>query len=159
MTSPHLHTVGLVVRDMAATLSFYGTLGLDIPASMDSEEHVDVTLQNGVALEFDRESPVRQFDPGWVVPTGQRLNLQFSVATPADVDETPLRPCQTAASSLRTGRPSLRDHREIVERGIPTAERGRNRRHDAWPGAVRRRVPRGRSTNSGGRGITHRASD
>ena len=34
MTTPHLHTVGLVVGDMAVSLAFYRALGLDPDGSV-----------------------------------------------------------------------------------------------------------------------------
>lgn len=80
--------LGLVVEDMAASLAFYRLLGLDIPASADTEPHVEVTLPGGLRLGWDTVATVRSFDPEWQPPTGgQRIGLAFRVDTPADVDQ------------------------------------------------------------------------
>ncbi|HET6965912.1 MAG TPA: VOC family protein [Acidimicrobiales bacterium] len=78
--------VELVVRDMAATLAFYRRLGLDIPAHLDGEPHVDIELA-GLRLAFDTEDTIRSFDPEWSPPTGgHRMALAFDCATPEQVD-------------------------------------------------------------------------
>lgn len=45
-----LDLIGIVVKDMATSLKFYRLLGLEIPAEMDSEGHVEVTLPGGLRL-------------------------------------------------------------------------------------------------------------
>ena len=51
MAQPDL--IGIVVRDMAAALRFYRTLGLEIPADQDAEPHVEVTLPGGFRIAWD----------------------------------------------------------------------------------------------------------
>jgi uncharacterized glyoxalase superfamily protein PhnB len=81
--------IELVVSDMAATLSFYRLLGLDLPANADAEPHVEVDL-GGVKLAFDTEDVIRSFDPGWTAPAagGHRVALAFECENPAEVDTT-----------------------------------------------------------------------
>ena len=78
--------VELVVRDMAAALSFYRRLGLDIPAEADAEPHVDVDL-GGLHLAFDTRDVILAFQPAWTPPSGgHRVALAFAAASPAEVD-------------------------------------------------------------------------
>jgi uncharacterized glyoxalase superfamily protein PhnB len=82
-----LHTVGLVVKDMARTLDFYRALGLDIPAEEDHAPHVEFTGAGGLVMGFDTEEMVLKTDPKWTAPAGgQRVNLQFELGSAAEVD-------------------------------------------------------------------------
>ena len=44
--------IGMVVRDMCATLEFYRALGLEIPADAEKEDHVQVITPNGYRLAW-----------------------------------------------------------------------------------------------------------
>jgi catechol 2,3-dioxygenase-like lactoylglutathione lyase family enzyme len=79
--------VGLVAADMAATLAFYRTLGLDIPADADDQPHVDVEF-GGLRIAFDTEETILSFDKEWSPPKGpgHRVSLAFDCGSPADVD-------------------------------------------------------------------------
>lgn len=81
-----LHTVGIVVSDMAKSLNFFRTLGVEIPVEADQWPHVDVALASGISLGFDLEANVLANDPSWTTPVGQRYNLQFDFGTPDAVD-------------------------------------------------------------------------
>lgn len=84
-----LHTVGLVVGDMARALAFYRLLGLEIPAEEDHASHVEFAGANGLVMGFDTEEVVAASDPYWRKPEGgQRVNLQFELDSPATVDTT-----------------------------------------------------------------------
>ncbi len=84
-----LHTVGITVKDLGTSLSFYRTLGLDIPAGQENEHHVEFTSADGYSIGFIPESTMLQTNPNWQAPTGDnRISLQFACATPAQVDET-----------------------------------------------------------------------
>ena len=79
--------IELVVSDMAATLSFYRMLGLDIPADADGQPHVDADLGGGLRVAFDTEDTIRSFDPAWSAPAGgHRVALAFGCDSPAEVD-------------------------------------------------------------------------
>ncbi len=78
--------IELVVTDMAATLSFYRSLGLEIPADADSAPHVEVDL-GGLRLAFDTDDTIRSFDPHWTPPSGgHRVALAFECDNAAHVD-------------------------------------------------------------------------
>jgi catechol 2,3-dioxygenase-like lactoylglutathione lyase family enzyme len=78
--------IGIVVQDMATSLAFYRRLGLDIPADVDSQPHVETTLPGGLRLAWDTVETVRSFDPSWTPPSGgARIGLAFLCDAPADV--------------------------------------------------------------------------
>ncbi|GGO08035.1 VOC family protein [Microbispora bryophytorum] len=85
--APSFDLIGLVVTDMAASLSFYRRLGLDIPSSADTEPHVEVTLPGGLRLVWDTADVVRSFDPAWSPGSGgPRMALAFRCDGPEEVD-------------------------------------------------------------------------
>jgi uncharacterized glyoxalase superfamily protein PhnB len=78
--------IEVVVTDMAASVSFYRDLGLDLPQDAESDDHVEVDL-GGLRLALDTVDTIRSFDPGWSPPTGgHRVALAFECDSPADVD-------------------------------------------------------------------------
>lgn len=80
-------SMGMVVRDMKASLDFYRQLGLDIPAGAESEGHVEAKLPNGMRLMWDTEAVIRSFNPDWTAPSGgSRIGLAFLCDSPAEVD-------------------------------------------------------------------------
>ena len=84
MAQPDL--IGIVVRDMAASLRFYSLLGLDIPPNMESEQHVEVILPNGFRIAWDSQEMIKSIYPAWIEPVGQRMTLAFKCKSPAEVD-------------------------------------------------------------------------
>ncbi|MBY0424801.1 MAG: VOC family protein [Cytophagales bacterium] len=84
-----LHTVGITVKDLGKSLSFYRTLGLAIPEGDDNEHHVEFTSEDGYSIGFIPETTMLHTNPNWQPPTGDnRISLQFACLTPAEVDET-----------------------------------------------------------------------
>jgi catechol 2,3-dioxygenase-like lactoylglutathione lyase family enzyme len=81
-----LNAIGIVVSDMARSISFYRLLGLDVPETPD-EDHVDTFLPNGVRFMLDAEEMVKGFRPDWSRETGNQLALAFECESPAQVDE------------------------------------------------------------------------
>jgi uncharacterized glyoxalase superfamily protein PhnB len=71
---------------MAKALAFYRQLGLDVPASADTEPHVEVGLPGGLRLAFDTEEVIRSFHADWTPVRGGRTNLAFVLPDPAAVD-------------------------------------------------------------------------
>ena len=84
MAQPDL--IGIVVRDMAASLRFYRLLGLDIPMNMDTEPHVEVVLTGGFRLAWDSLEMIQSIYPDWIEPVGQRMTLAFKCENPSMVD-------------------------------------------------------------------------
>jgi uncharacterized glyoxalase superfamily protein PhnB len=72
---------------MAASLKFYRLLGMDIPAEMDSEGHVEVTLPGGLRLAWDTLDVILSFNDEWEEPVGHRMGIAFLCDSPAEVDK------------------------------------------------------------------------
>jgi catechol 2,3-dioxygenase-like lactoylglutathione lyase family enzyme len=86
--APTLNAIGIVVADMGRSLAFYRRLGLDIPATADTEPHVEATLPGGLRLLFDSADTVRSFDPEWTpAQGGPGTGLAFACDSPAEVDQ------------------------------------------------------------------------
>lgn len=85
-TAPRFGMIGLVVRDMAASLAFYRRLGVEIPEDADNRPHVDTLLPGGLRLAWDTVETIRSFDPGWSPAVGSRVSLAFDCGSPDGVD-------------------------------------------------------------------------
>jgi catechol 2,3-dioxygenase-like lactoylglutathione lyase family enzyme len=83
---PDLNAIGIVVSDMATSIRYYRTLGLDLPESAD-EGHVEASMPSGVRLMLDSEEVVKSFQPEWSRETGNQVSLAFECSSPAEVDE------------------------------------------------------------------------
>ena len=85
--APTFNAIGLAVADMATTLAFYRTLGLDLPDEMDKEQHAEAALAGGIRLMFDTHELITSFDPGHTPPPGGGTSsLAFLCADAAEVD-------------------------------------------------------------------------
>ena len=80
--------VGMVVRDMAASLKFYRALGLQIPPDADKEPHVEYITPGGFRIAWDSLEMIKGIYPDWIEAVGQRMTLAFKCDSPADVDAT-----------------------------------------------------------------------
>jgi catechol 2,3-dioxygenase-like lactoylglutathione lyase family enzyme len=83
---PQLNAIGIVTSDMATSIRFYRTLGLDVPETPD-EGHVDTFLPNGVRFMLDSENTIRSFAPEWKRETGNQIGLAFECESTSEVDE------------------------------------------------------------------------
>jgi catechol 2,3-dioxygenase-like lactoylglutathione lyase family enzyme len=84
----HFDLVGVVVKDMAASLAFYRLLGFEVPHTHDREEHVEVTLPGGIRFAWDTIELIRRFNPEWNQPNGScRIALAFKCDSPELVDK------------------------------------------------------------------------
>ena len=80
-----LDAIGIVTSNMEKSLEFYSLLGVDVPKSLD--DHVEARLSSGIRLMWDTVELVRQIDPNWQTPVGQRIGLAFHCGTATGVDE------------------------------------------------------------------------
>lgn len=81
--------IGIVVRDMAASLAFYRALGMPIEAGAETQPHVEARLDDGVLIAWDTLEVIQSFDPNYTAPTGShRIALAFDRGTPEAVDAT-----------------------------------------------------------------------
>ena len=88
---PVLSGWNLVVRDMEATLAFYRRLGLEIPDSSvwrteSGAHHVEVSMPNGLDLDFDSAELAKSYNEGWSAGGASRSVIGFSLPTRGAVD-------------------------------------------------------------------------
>jgi uncharacterized glyoxalase superfamily protein PhnB len=77
--------INVVVRDMAAAVSFYRRLGWMIETPMP--EHSRTVLPNGLRIEFDTRESVGVWDSGYSGGTGGSTLLGVETTTRDEVDE------------------------------------------------------------------------
>lgn len=83
-----LGIVGLIVRDVGASLDFYRMLGLDIPPGADRGGYHRMQLSNGQTFFWDSYEITRGYDPGWEPSSGnRRVVLEFGFASAQAVDD------------------------------------------------------------------------
>lgn len=83
---PALAAIGIVTKDMKESVRFYRLLGVGVPDV--TEDHLDATLPNGLRLMWDTLEMIKQLDPDWTEPRGQRMALAFECSSPGEVDAT-----------------------------------------------------------------------
>jgi catechol 2,3-dioxygenase-like lactoylglutathione lyase family enzyme len=72
---PSLDAIGIVARNIAESLRFYGLLGVE--PTGDHGDHVEAKLPSGLRLMWDTEELIRSIHPDWEEPTGQRISVAF----------------------------------------------------------------------------------
>lgn len=82
------HTIDIVVADMATTLKFYRTLGLAAPEGEDGEDQVQIITPGGATLGFVTETMMKEVNPYWQQPVGQRVTFACRCDAPEEVDAT-----------------------------------------------------------------------
>ncbi|MDP9438365.1 MAG: VOC family protein [Actinomycetota bacterium] len=83
-----LDLVGIVTRDMRASLAFYRLLGLEVPERAEDEPHAEVTTPGGLRVAWDTTEPIRQIYSDYTAPAGGHTTaLAVLLPTPAAVDE------------------------------------------------------------------------
>ncbi|MEG3626890.1 VOC family protein [Streptomyces poriticola] len=82
------NAIGLVVSDMAASVTFYRRLGFAFPEGAEEQPHAEAELPGGIRLLLDTEETVRSFHAGWQPPSapGGRASLALLCDTPEEVD-------------------------------------------------------------------------
>jgi len=84
--TPRLDALGIVCQDIGRSLAFYALLGVNVPQSASGEDHVEVTLPNGLRLMWDSVELMKSIVPDWKPPVGHRMGMAFLCDSPADVD-------------------------------------------------------------------------
>ena len=87
--APDLHMLNLVVRDMAASTSFYRRLGVAVAEGAEgSDMHVQLRMPGGFSLELDTADSARVWHAGWRAdPASVRAVIGFALASREAVDE------------------------------------------------------------------------
>jgi uncharacterized glyoxalase superfamily protein PhnB len=84
-----LGVIEIVAADLAASLTFYRDLGIEIAAVAEDEDHVEARLSSGVTLAWDTAELIAKLDPAYRTPQGgHRMALAFKLSSPAEVDAT-----------------------------------------------------------------------
>jgi predicted lactoylglutathione lyase len=79
------HTIDIVVADMAASLAFYRTIGLDAPADADGPQ-MQIATPGGATIGLVTEDLVRQSNPEWTAPEGSRVTFSCRCDSAAELD-------------------------------------------------------------------------
>ncbi len=84
--SLQLSMVGLMVRDMAASLEFYRRLGIEIPEGSEVKPFVQKRMQSGVSIFWDTIF-ADKYDPEREAPKGgYQVMLEFFLEDEGAVD-------------------------------------------------------------------------
>ena len=83
---PELNAIGIVSKDLGASVRFYRLLGVAFPEP--DGDHLEMTLPSGIRLMLDDLKLIKKLDPEWTDPAGHRMGLAFECASPAEVDAT-----------------------------------------------------------------------
>lgn len=79
--------IGIVTRDLGASLAFYRALGVDIPPIPDDAPHAEAKLPGGMTLAWDPVGTILSFRPDFEFPTGEnRVGFAFRAESAAAVD-------------------------------------------------------------------------
>jgi catechol 2,3-dioxygenase-like lactoylglutathione lyase family enzyme len=80
--------LNLIVRDMAASLEFYGRLGVRTPDEDGAAaSHVQLRMPGGFSLELDTGESAQLWHAGWRQdPATARVVLGFALPSPQAVD-------------------------------------------------------------------------
>ncbi len=81
------HTIDIVVADMAKSLAFYRSIGLAAPEYDPEEMQVQIATPGGATLGLIVESAMREHNPHWVTPVGQRVTFACRCDAPQEVNE------------------------------------------------------------------------
>ncbi len=79
-----LDMIGIIVQNTARSLEFYRKLGWKIPEVAPDENHVEITLSNGLRFAWDELSMMQSFDPEAKI-VEQHVGA-FLCDSPSDVD-------------------------------------------------------------------------
>ena len=81
---PSLNAIGIVSKELGASIRFYRLLGVAFPEP--DGDHVEATLPNGLRLMLDTLELIKKLDPDWTEPAGHRMVLAFECGAPDEVD-------------------------------------------------------------------------
>jgi len=83
---PELRAIGIVSKDLGASIRFYLLLGVAFPQPEGDGDHVEATLPGGLRVMLDSLDLMKKLDPAWTEPKGHRMGLAFECGSPAEVD-------------------------------------------------------------------------
>jgi uncharacterized glyoxalase superfamily protein PhnB len=80
------HSIDIVVADMARALAFYRLLGLAVPDGSDAADQAQIVTPGGASLGLFTEKLMRETNPAWVQPIGQRISFACRFDSAGEVD-------------------------------------------------------------------------
>ncbi len=78
--------VGVVAKDVAASIAFYRRVGVPFPEDVELDDHVECALGSGMRLMIDSEESIAGMFPGYQGKPGNRVAFAARLPTPAEVD-------------------------------------------------------------------------
>ena len=81
-----LAAIGIIARNPALSVQFYGLLGVDFKA-VGSPDHLEGATPSGVRILLDSVDLMMRIDPTREVPGGSGVSLCFLQESPAAVNE------------------------------------------------------------------------
>src|SRR5262245_57532544 len=91
-TPPILNQLNIVARDFDASVRFYRHLGIEIADRAGSDQeirHAEVTMSNGLILEFDNQRLAQIYNASWRGAVGgSRAVIGFTLSSREEVDRT-----------------------------------------------------------------------
>ena len=84
--TPRLDMIGLICDSIPESLKFYRMLGLEVADPEPDEPYVETTLPGGIRISWNDVEMVKQIDPEFEEPMGQRMGLAFLCDSPVGVD-------------------------------------------------------------------------
>ena len=78
--------IGLICKSIPESLRFYRMLGLHAPDPGPDEPYIECTLPGGIRLSWNDIEMIKQIDPEFKEPVGQRMGLAFLCDSPGAVD-------------------------------------------------------------------------
>jgi uncharacterized glyoxalase superfamily protein PhnB len=79
-----LDMIGIIVENTQRSLAFYRKLGWEIPEVANSENHVEITLENGLRFAWDELAMINTFDANATI--SEQYVGAFLCSSPAEVD-------------------------------------------------------------------------
>ena len=79
-----LDMIGIIVENTQRSLEFYRKLGWKIPEVAADENHVEITLSNGLRFAWDELAMMQSFDPEAKI--SEQYVGAFLCSSPAEVD-------------------------------------------------------------------------
>jgi catechol 2,3-dioxygenase-like lactoylglutathione lyase family enzyme len=80
-----LDMIGLIVEDIPRSLAFYSRLGMPVDETAVDGPYYECTF-SGIRFSWNALSMIKEIDPHWVPPVGERSGMAFLAESPSGVD-------------------------------------------------------------------------
>lgn len=80
-----LNAIGIISKDLTATIKFYGILGIEFK-EMGGPDHLEATTPSGLRIMLDSTDLIKKINPNWKEPTGSGIVLCFIQNSPLQVN-------------------------------------------------------------------------